>query len=194
MMWSEELSWSLISHWPCLYSDTVIRFTTPCGCQLLQLTVTGTMVPTFSLQCTIITLFNCESHKTHRFNTWEKRSFLTSQQLVHTGWAKSRYTVYYILYTYFWPTLYINHWALKGNWEYILKNTTSCKSAPQESISKQNKISAVSTSLGPTTHYYTAICLWIMMAGGHSQVFALPGPVFWLDSTSWISPRSTSVV
>ena len=28
-----------------------------------------------------------------------------------TGWAKSRYTViiYYILYTYFWHTLYMNH-------------------------------------------------------------------------------------
>ena len=26
----------------------------------------------------------------------------------HTGWAKSRYTVInYILYTYFWPTLYM---------------------------------------------------------------------------------------
>ena len=24
---------------------------------------------------------------------------------VYTGWTKNRYTVYYILYTYFWPTL-----------------------------------------------------------------------------------------
>ena len=24
----------------------------------------------------------------------------------YTGWAKSTYTVYYILYIYFWPTLY----------------------------------------------------------------------------------------
>jgi len=29
---------------------------------------------------------------------------------LHTGWAKSRYTVInYILYTYFWPTLYIHY-------------------------------------------------------------------------------------
>jgi hypothetical protein len=26
-----------------------------------------------------------------------------------TGWAKSRYTVYYILYIYFWLTLYVDH-------------------------------------------------------------------------------------
>ena len=26
----------------------------------------------------------------------------------HTGWAESRYTVYYTLYPYFWPTLYLN--------------------------------------------------------------------------------------
>jgi len=27
---------------------------------------------------------------------------------LHTEWAKSMYTVYYVLYTYFWPTLYKN--------------------------------------------------------------------------------------
>jgi len=32
---------------------------------------------------------------------------------------------------------YINHWVLKGNWEYIRKNTTSCQSAPHEPTSKQ---------------------------------------------------------
>ena len=26
---------------------------------------------------------------------------------IYTGWAKSSYTVYYILYTYFWSTLYV---------------------------------------------------------------------------------------
>jgi len=26
----------------------------------------------------------------------------------YTRWAKSRYTIYYILYTYFWPTLFIH--------------------------------------------------------------------------------------
>jgi len=33
---------------------------------------------------------------------------LSQPVLINTGWAKSRYTVilYYILYTYFWHTLY----------------------------------------------------------------------------------------
>ena len=67
--------------------------------------------------------------------------------------------------------IYINHWALEGNWEYILNNTMSCQSAPHEPKSKQHKNRAVFNSLSLTTH-----CLW-MMAGGQSQAFALPGPV-----------------
>ena len=29
--------------------------------------------------------------------------------VIYTRWVKNRYTVYSILYTYFWPTLYINN-------------------------------------------------------------------------------------
>jgi len=29
------------------------------------------------------------------------------RKVYHTGWAKTWYTMYYILYTYFWPTLYV---------------------------------------------------------------------------------------
>jgi len=45
---------------------------------------------------------------------------VTLHPVGYTGWAKSRYTVIYILYTYFWPTLYIrillrctDPWTLK---------------------------------------------------------------------------------
>jgi len=35
--------------------------------------------------------------------------FLGNKKEKHIGWAKSRYTVInYILYTYFWPILYVN--------------------------------------------------------------------------------------
>jgi hypothetical protein len=40
-------------------------------------------------------------------NYWINQGCRTSCSLWYTGWAKSRYTVYYILYNYFWPTLYL---------------------------------------------------------------------------------------
>jgi hypothetical protein len=45
------------------------------------------------------------------YNDFETSTYIVSlgrgvSYFAYTGWAKNRYRVYYILYTYFWPTLY----------------------------------------------------------------------------------------
>jgi hypothetical protein len=52
--------------------------------------------------------------KKRKFSTRKKvkalprsRRLITSHCVLNTGCAKSRYTLYYIIYTYFWPTLII---------------------------------------------------------------------------------------
>jgi len=76
----------------------------------------------FVLLC-VLFVCKCVLYYCHRVAT-QFQLTITSQ---HTGWAKSRYTVInYILYTYFWPTLYKNctHVIVKKNMTCLLSYTT----------------------------------------------------------------------